>query len=223
MTSWTYWPVFDPSIEDDPSWWASRLTLVRGFATYLHTIDPATQVPSADLLRAHPRHATPYLYTDEDVAALLAAAAGLRTTHRVATYRTPDRSAGRDRNAGRRSHRARSARLRRRAGADHRSSGQAREIPRPSVASHCHHRGPAVSRPRGPTGAPATPPRCSCPSSTAASTRCTSSSARARGSLACFHSRMVGTAPAMPAGTTPWAARKRRNARVAVAGLRQDD
>ena len=79
---------FDPSIEDDPSWWASRLTLVRGFATYLHTIDPATQVPPADLLRAHPRHATPYLYTAEDVAALLAAAAGLRTTHRVATYRT---------------------------------------------------------------------------------------------------------------------------------------
>ena len=88
MTSWTYWPVFDPSIEDDPSWWASRLTLVRGFATYLHTIDPATQVPPADLLRAHPRRATPYLYTDEDVAALLAAASGLRTTHRVATYRT---------------------------------------------------------------------------------------------------------------------------------------
>ena len=65
----------------DPSWWASRLTLVRGFATYLHTIDPATQVPPVDLLRAHPRRATPYLYTDEDVAALLAAASGLRTTH----------------------------------------------------------------------------------------------------------------------------------------------
>ena len=72
----------------DPSWWTSRLTVVRSFATYLHTIDPATQVPPADLLRAHPRRATPYLYTDEDVAALLAAASGLRTTHRVATYRT---------------------------------------------------------------------------------------------------------------------------------------
>ena len=71
----------------------------------------------------------------------------------------PDRSAGRDRNAGRRSHRARSARLRRRAGADHRSAGQAREIPRPSVASHRHHRGPAVRTDRR----PATPPRCSCP------------------------------------------------------------
>ena len=35
--------------------------------------------------------------------------------------------------------------------------------------------------------------------------------------------RMVGTAPAMPAGTTPRVARKRRNARVALAGAREDD
>ena len=72
----------------DPSWWTSRLTVVRGFATYLHTIDPATQIPPADLLPARARRATPYPYTDEDVAALLAATSGLRTTHRAATYRT---------------------------------------------------------------------------------------------------------------------------------------
>ena len=72
----------------DPSWWASRLTVVRSFATYLHTVDPATEIPPADLLRARARRATPYLYTDEDVVALLAAASGLRTAHRVATYRT---------------------------------------------------------------------------------------------------------------------------------------
>ena len=58
--------------------------------------------------------------------------------------------------------------------------------------------------------------------STAASTRATSASAMARGSLTCFHSRMAGTAPSMPARTTP-RVRKRRNARVALAGLRQDD
>ena len=72
----------------DPSWWASRLTVVRSFATYLHTVDPATEIPPADLLRARAPRATPYLYTDEDVVALLAAASGLRTAHRVATYRT---------------------------------------------------------------------------------------------------------------------------------------
>ena len=69
-------------------WWRSRLTVVRRFATYLHTIDPATEIPSADLLRARTPRATPYLYTDEDIAALLAATSRLRTAHRAATYRT---------------------------------------------------------------------------------------------------------------------------------------
>jgi integrase len=75
---------------DHPSGWASqRLSLVRGFATHLHTLDPATEIPSTDLLAGRARRATPYLYTDEDVAALIAAApATLRTAHRVATYQT---------------------------------------------------------------------------------------------------------------------------------------
>ena len=33
----------------DPSWWAHRLGAVRGFATYLHTIDLATEIPPAHL------------------------------------------------------------------------------------------------------------------------------------------------------------------------------
>ena len=69
-------------------WWRSRLTVVRRFATYLHTIDPATEIPSADLLQARTPRATPYLYTDEDIAALLAATSRLRTSHRAATFRT---------------------------------------------------------------------------------------------------------------------------------------
>ena len=59
--------------------------------------------------------------------------------------------------------------------------------------------------------------------STAASTLWTSSLATAHGSAACFHSRMVGTAPSMPAEITPRVARKRRNARVAVPGFRRAD
>lgn len=70
------------------SWWASRLSLVRGFAAHLHAIDPATEVPPTDLLPWRPRRATPYLYSDADVGALIATAAALRTPHRVATYRT---------------------------------------------------------------------------------------------------------------------------------------
>ena len=72
----------------DPSWWAYRLSVVRGFAAYLHTLDPATEVPAAELLPWRPRRATPYLYADEEIAALFAAADTLRFPLRVATYRT---------------------------------------------------------------------------------------------------------------------------------------
>jgi len=69
-------------------WWAFRLSMVRGFAAYLHSLDPAHQVPPADLLPRRSRRATPYLYRDEEIAALLAAADTLRFPLRVATYRT---------------------------------------------------------------------------------------------------------------------------------------
>ena len=77
-----------PAGRDPRAWWASRLTVVRGFATFVRTIDPATEIPPADLLPARAQRATPYPYTDEDIAALLAATSGLRTGHRAATYRT---------------------------------------------------------------------------------------------------------------------------------------
>lgn len=70
------------------SWTATRLSIVRRFATYLQGIDPATEVPARDLLPGQNRRATPYLYSDADIAALMAAAGSLRTPHRVATYRT---------------------------------------------------------------------------------------------------------------------------------------
>jgi hypothetical protein len=44
-----------------PAWWRSRLGVVRDFARYLHTIDPATQIPPADLLRAHRTRLTTFL------------------------------------------------------------------------------------------------------------------------------------------------------------------
>jgi len=69
-------------------WWAFRLSIVRGFAAYLQTLEPATEVPPKDLLAGRSPRATPYLYTDEEVAALLAAASTLRSSLRVATYRT---------------------------------------------------------------------------------------------------------------------------------------
>jgi integrase len=66
----------------------NRLLAVRSFARHLHTIDPTVEVPAADLLPSGKCRAVPYLYTDEQVAALIAAAGTLRTPHRVATYQT---------------------------------------------------------------------------------------------------------------------------------------
>lgn len=60
-----------------PAWWRQRLILVRGFAKYLHTLDPATEVPSARLLPSGHCRATPYLYSEADIAGLMAAARAL--------------------------------------------------------------------------------------------------------------------------------------------------
>jgi integrase/recombinase XerD len=72
----------------DANWHAYRLAAVRGFAAYLHTIDPAAEVPAAGLIPSRPRRATPYLYSGAEIAALIAAAARLRFPLRTATYQT---------------------------------------------------------------------------------------------------------------------------------------
>lgn len=70
------------------SWWGQRLSVVRAFAAHLHAIDPAHEVPPAGLLPARTHRAVPYLYSDADVAALMAAARELRSPLRAATFET---------------------------------------------------------------------------------------------------------------------------------------
>lgn len=70
------------------NWWAYRLSAVRGFATYLHALDPAHEVPAAELLPQRPRRACPYLYSDDDIAALITATSLLRTPLRQTTLAT---------------------------------------------------------------------------------------------------------------------------------------
>ncbi len=70
------------------SWMSARLSAVRHFAIHLHGIDPATQVPPANILPGRTCRATPYLYSAEEISALMTAAATLRGSHRKATYRT---------------------------------------------------------------------------------------------------------------------------------------
>jgi integrase/recombinase XerD len=71
-----------------PVWAAQRLSMVRGFARYLHTVDPDAQVPPAGLLPARTRRVTPYIYSDADIAALMAAARTLRNPMKAATIAT---------------------------------------------------------------------------------------------------------------------------------------
>ena len=66
----------------------ARLAAVRLFAGYLHAVDPSVEVPGVDLLRNGPARRRPFLYTDDEILALMDAAETLKTTHRRATYRT---------------------------------------------------------------------------------------------------------------------------------------
>jgi len=56
--------------------WALRLTDVRGFARHIVNIDPKTEVPPVGILPA-PKRAKPYVYSDAEIDALLAAALSL--------------------------------------------------------------------------------------------------------------------------------------------------
>ena len=57
-----------------PAWQAIRLSAVRGFASYLHGTDPSVQVPPAGLIRRGNDRATPYLYSDAEIRAIINAA-----------------------------------------------------------------------------------------------------------------------------------------------------
>ena len=69
-------------------WWAARLSVVRAFARHLHVIDLAHEVPPAGLLPARTHRATPYLYSDAQIAALMGAARQFRSPLRAATFET---------------------------------------------------------------------------------------------------------------------------------------
>jgi integrase len=66
-------------------WQALRLSAIRLFARWAHLLDPSVQVPPARLLPARVTRAAPYLYSDAEIAALIAAAAQLTPEIRAAT------------------------------------------------------------------------------------------------------------------------------------------
>jgi integrase len=80
------WATLPPGAS--PGWLALRMQVVRGFAAYLRTLDPATEVPPVGLLPGGARRAVPYLYSEADIAALFAQADQLRAPLRTATIKT---------------------------------------------------------------------------------------------------------------------------------------
>lgn len=73
----------------NPVWWQVRLTVVRGFARYLQTLDPVAEVPPNGVLpSAVGRRPTPYIYSEAEIVALMTAAPGRRPPLSVATAST---------------------------------------------------------------------------------------------------------------------------------------
>ncbi len=70
----------------DPQWWAARLTVVRGFARFQASFDERTEIPPTDLLVRGQQRQVPYLYSEQEVTALLHAARAMRCPMRAATF-----------------------------------------------------------------------------------------------------------------------------------------
>ncbi len=64
-------------VDAQPASWAKRLAAVRGFARYRSATDARTEIPERGLLPNRSRRAKPHLYTDDEIASLLAAASAL--------------------------------------------------------------------------------------------------------------------------------------------------
>lgn len=71
-----------------PIIWRRRLSMVRGFARYLATVDPASEIPPTDLLPAHQPRTVPYIYSPQEIRALMAAARSLRRPLTAAMFAT---------------------------------------------------------------------------------------------------------------------------------------
>ena len=72
-----------------PSWWATRLSLVRRFAAYLNANGVDVPIIPSGLLTARKPRAVPFIYSQDDVDALLAACEEQSADERVAaTVRT---------------------------------------------------------------------------------------------------------------------------------------
>jgi integrase len=71
-----------------PKHWAQRLAIARGFARYVQTIDPATEVPPPGVFPSRRHRPAPYLWSARGICRLLQGARALRPPLRAATHET---------------------------------------------------------------------------------------------------------------------------------------
>jgi len=71
-----------------PEWHAARLGVARRFATHLCFLDPRCEVPPRDVLPERHRRLPPYIYSADDIAALMEKARQLRPAQRAVTHET---------------------------------------------------------------------------------------------------------------------------------------
>ncbi len=73
-----------------PATWASRLGMVRRFASWRSATDPRTEVPPQGLIPYHYYRTPPYIYSDDEIERLLRAAANLPSANglRASSYTT---------------------------------------------------------------------------------------------------------------------------------------
>ena len=83
----------------DEVYQARRLDVVRIFARHLQALDPATEVPPEDVLSRRQRRVPPYLYSRQEIAALMSAAGRSRAGDAGGDLADADRPARRDRHA----------------------------------------------------------------------------------------------------------------------------
>jgi integrase len=69
-----------------PARWAQRLAIARGFALYVQTIVPESEVPPARVFAARYRRRAPYLWSQHDICRLLDGARTLTPPLRAATH-----------------------------------------------------------------------------------------------------------------------------------------
>lgn len=69
-----------------PRWHGARLSAVRQFARWASAFDPSVEVPRVGLLPKSPVRAVPYIYSDDQIRALMKQASGLHLAQVAATY-----------------------------------------------------------------------------------------------------------------------------------------